>query len=54
MIVDFVIMLMIALAVVAACAYMRYQKKHGGACGGCPYAGSCGKKNQGGCSLDGK
>lgn len=52
MIVDFVIMLIIALAVVAACIYMRHQKKQGGACGGCPYAGTCGKKAQGGCGLD--
>ena len=52
MIIDFVIVLVIAAAVAAACIYMRHQKKHGGTCGGCPCAGTCTKKAQGGCGSD--
>ena len=54
MIVDFVVMLIIALAVAAACLYIRHQKKKGVACIGCPHAGTCAKKAQGGCGTDTK
>jgi hypothetical protein len=49
MIVDFIVMLLIALAVVAAMLYIRSQKKKGVTCIGCPHAGTCAKKAQGGC-----
>lgn len=51
MIVDFVVMLVIALLVAAACVYMRIQKKKGNSCCGCPHAGACAKKTQGGCGA---
>ena len=50
MIVDFVVMLIIALLIVAACVYIRKQKKKGVTCMGCPHAAECAKKKQGGCS----
>lgn len=52
MIVDFVAMLIIALAVAAACVYIRRQKKRGVTCIGCPYAAECAKRKQGGCGTD--
>jgi hypothetical protein len=52
MIVDFVVILIIALLVVAAMMYIRNQKKNGVTCIGCPHAGTCAKKSQGGCSSD--
>lgn len=52
MIVDFVVILIIALLVVAAMMYIRNQKKKGVTCIGCPHAGTCIKKSQGGCSSD--
>ena len=52
MIVDFIVMLLIALAVVVAMLYIRSQKKKGVTCIGCPHAGTCAKKAQGGCGSD--
>ena len=52
MIVDFVVILIIMLLVVAAMVYIRNQKKKGVTCIGCPHAGTCAKKSQGGCSSD--
>ena len=52
MIVDFIVMLLIALAVVAAMLYISSQKKKGVTCIGCPHAGTCAKKAQGGCGSD--
>ena len=52
MIVDLVVILIIALLVVAAMVYIRNQKKKGVTCIGCPHAGTCAKKSQGGCSSD--
>ena len=52
MIVDFVVILIIALLVVAAMVYIRNQKKKGVTCIGCPHAGTCAKKAQGGCGSD--
>lgn len=51
MIVDFIVMLIIALAVAAAMLYIRRQKKKGVTCIGCPHAGTCGKKKDGGCDC---
>lgn len=50
MIVDFIVILIIALLVLAALAFIRKEKKKGVACIGCPHAGTCAKKRQGGCS----
>ena len=52
MIVDFIVMLIIALAFAAAVVYIRNQKKKGVACIGCPHAGTCGKKRDGGCGCE--
>lgn len=52
MIVDFVAMLIIALAIAAACVYIRRQKKRGVTCIGCPHAAECAKRKQGGCGTD--
>lgn len=49
MTVDFIVILIIALLVVAALAYIRREKKRGVTCIGCPNAGTCAKKRQGGC-----
>ncbi len=51
MTVDFIVMLIIALLVVAAIVYIRNQKKKGVTCIGCPHAGTCAKKSQGGCGT---
>ena len=50
--VDFIVMLVIAMAVMAAVLYIRNQKKKGVTCIGCPHAGTCAKKAQGGCGSD--
>ncbi len=50
--IDFVVMLVIGLAVMAAVLYIRNQKKKGVTCIGCPHAGTCAKKAQGGCGSD--
>ncbi len=52
MIVDFIVMLIIALLVAAAMVYIRREKKKGVTCIGCPHAGTCAKKKQGGCGID--
>ena len=52
MIVDFIVMLIIALAFVAAVVYIRNQKKKGVTCIGCPHASECAKKKQGGCGTE--
>ena len=52
MIVDFIVMLIIALAFVAAVVYIRNQMKKGVTCIGCPHAGTCAKKAQGGCGSE--
>ena len=49
MVIDIVVILIIALAVVAACLYIRREKKRGVTCMGCPHAAECAKKKQGGC-----
>ena len=52
MMVDIIVILMIALAVAAALLYIRNQKKKGVTCIGCPHAGSCAKKRNGGCGSE--
>lgn len=48
--IDLIIILVIVVAVGAAVRYIRNEKKRGVTCIGCPNAGACAKKNQGGCS----
>lgn len=45
MIADMLVLLVIALLVAAAVFYIRKEKKKGAKCIGCPYSGSCGKKD---------
>ncbi len=52
MLVDFVVMLIIALLVVAAMVYIRREKKRGVTCIGCPHAAECAKKKQGSCGTE--
>ena len=52
MMVDFIVMMLIALLVAAAMVYIRNLKKKGVTCIGCPHAGTCAKKSQGGCGSD--
>lgn len=52
MIVDFIVMLIIAVLVVAACVHIRREKKRGVTCIGCPHAAQCAKKKQGGCGTE--
>lgn len=53
MAVDFIVMLIIAALVIAAIWYIRSQKKKGVTCIGCPHAGECAKRKQGGCGTGG-
>ena len=50
MLVNVIIILIIAVLVLSAILYMINQKKKGVACIGCPHAGTCAKKSQGGCN----
>ena len=52
MTVDFIVILLIALIVVAALVYIRREKKRGVTCIGCPHAAECAKKKQGGCGTN--
>lgn len=54
MIVDMIVILIVALIVVAAIAYIRREKKKGVTCIGCPHAAECAKRKQGGCGTDTK
>ena len=53
MAVDFIVMVIIAALVIAAIWYIRSQKKKGVTCIGCPHAGECAKRKQGGCGTGG-
>ena len=50
--IDIILILIIAAAVIAAAVYAVRKKKKGGGCscgcGGCPYSGSCAKKEKSG------
>lgn len=52
--VDLIVLLVIAILVVAAVAYIRKERKRGAKCIGCPYAGDCAKKNSCGGHTDTK
>ena len=49
---DLIVILIVAVLVIAAIGYIRNEKKKGVTCIGCPHAGTCGKKAQGGCGSD--
>lgn len=52
MIVDLIVLFIIVLAVGAALAYIKKERKRGIKCIGCPYAESCGKKDSCGGHTD--
>jgi hypothetical protein len=52
MIADIIVLLLVAALVVGALGYIRKQKQQGVTCIGCPHAGQCAKKRQGGCGTD--
>ena len=45
-----IVILIIAALVGGALIYIRKEKKRGATCIGCPHAGECAKKRQGGCN----
>lgn len=47
---DIIVILIVSVLIFGAIRYIRNQKKKGVACIGCPHAGTCAKKNQGGCN----
>lgn len=47
MIKDVIIVIVLAVILVAALAYMRKEKKRGATCIGCPDAGACAKRRNG-------
>lgn len=49
---DIIVGLIVLLIVGAALFYIRKEKKRGVACVGCPYAGECAKKHNGGCHSE--
>ncbi len=49
--IDIILILVVLAAVGAAIAYIVKEKKKGTVCIGCPNAGTCGKKNSGGCDC---
>lgn len=51
MIADLIVILIIVLLVAGALMYIRNEKKRGVTCIGCPHAGACAKKKQGGCGT---
>lgn len=48
---NFIIVAVILLIVGGAVAYIIKEKKKGAVCVGCPHAGECAKKRQGGCNC---
>lgn len=48
---NFIIVAIILLIVGGAVAYIIKEKKKGAVCVGCPHAGECAKKRQGGCDC---
>ena len=49
---DLIVILIVAVLVIAAIAYIRNEKKKGVTCIGCPHASECAKKKQGGCGTE--
>lgn len=50
---DIIVIAILLAVVVSAIAYIRREKKRGAVCIGCPHAGTCAKKLQGGCDHSG-
>lgn len=48
---NFIIVAVILLIVGGAVAYIIKEKKKGVVCVGCPHAGECAQKSQGGCDC---
>ena len=46
---DIIVVAILLLVVGSAIYYIRKEKKRGAVCIGCPHAGTCAKKQQGGC-----
>lgn len=46
---DVIVIAILAVVVGSAIYYIRKEKKRGVTCIGCPHAGTCAKKRQGGC-----
>ncbi len=46
---DIIIVLIVLLVLGTALWYIRREKKKGVKCIGCPHAGECAKRKQGGC-----
>lgn len=47
---DMIVIAILLILVGSAVAYIRKEKKRGAVCIGCPHAGACAKRHQGGCS----
>ncbi len=47
---DFIVIVIVVVLLGAAISYIIKEKKRGVVCIGCPHAGECAKKHQGGCS----
>ncbi len=50
--IDYLILAIVAICVIAAILYIRKEKKRGVKCIGCPSAGTCGQKSNGGCTCN--
>ncbi len=48
---DIIVIIIIALIVGAATAYIIREKKKGKKCIGCPYSDSCSARSKGGCDT---
>ena len=46
---DIIVIAILLVIVGSAIVYIRKEKKRGATCIGCPHAGECAKKRQGGC-----
>lgn len=48
---NFIVIAVLLIIVGAAVSYIVKEKKRGAVCIGCPHAGTCAKKREGGCSC---
>jgi len=48
---NFIVVAVLLIIVGAAVSYIVKEKKRGTVCIGCPHAGTCAKKMQGGCNC---